>query len=90
MMFSIEEVCGGKGLVEIYLSSLYLIILIIMHWALDLPQGDLHGGVGGGAEEWRVLHRDRLVCLTDWGRWGEHWWTWSGYGIHRTQRGWGS
>jgi hypothetical protein len=43
MMFPVWEVCGGKGLVDKYLSSLYLTILVIIHWVLDLPQGHLQG-----------------------------------------------
>jgi hypothetical protein len=46
MMVPVQEACGGKGLVDKYLSSLYLTILVIIHWMLDLPQGHLQG-VGG-------------------------------------------
>jgi hypothetical protein len=36
MMFPVEEVCGGKGLVDKCLpSSLYLTMLVIIHWASD-------------------------------------------------------
>jgi hypothetical protein len=43
-MFPVEEVCGGKGLVdECSPSSLYLTILVIIHWALNLPQEHLQG-----------------------------------------------
>jgi hypothetical protein len=45
------EVCGGKGLVDECLSSsLYLTTLVIIHWALDFPQGLLQvsGSLGRG------------------------------------------
>jgi hypothetical protein len=45
-MFPVQEVCGGKGLVDKYPSSLYLTILVIIYWALKLPQGHLQGGGG--------------------------------------------
>jgi hypothetical protein len=32
-MFPVEEVCGRKWLVDKCLSSLYLTILVIIHWA---------------------------------------------------------
>jgi hypothetical protein len=38
-MFPVEEVCGDKGLIDKYLSSLYLTILVIIHGALGFPQG---------------------------------------------------
>jgi hypothetical protein len=38
MMFPVEEVCGGKGLIDKYPSSfLYLAFLVIIHGALDFP-----------------------------------------------------
>jgi hypothetical protein len=41
-MFPVEEVCGGKGLIDKYLSSsLYLAFLVIIHGTLDFPQGHL-------------------------------------------------
>jgi hypothetical protein len=44
MMFPIEEVCGGKGPMDKYLSSsLNLTIWVITHWALGFPQGHLQG-----------------------------------------------
>jgi hypothetical protein len=43
-MFPAEEVCGGKGLIDKYLSfSLYMAFLIIIHGALGFPQGHLQG-----------------------------------------------
>jgi hypothetical protein len=39
VMFPVEEVCGDKGLIDKYLSSLYLTILVIIHGALGFPQG---------------------------------------------------
>jgi hypothetical protein len=39
MMFPVEEVCGGKGLIDKYRSSSsYLAFLVIIHGALDFPQ----------------------------------------------------
>jgi hypothetical protein len=44
MMFPVEEVYGGKGLIDKYpSSSLYLAFLGIIHGALDFPQGHLQG-----------------------------------------------
>jgi hypothetical protein len=43
-MFLVEEVCGGKGLVDKSPSfSPYLAFLVIIHRALDSPQGHLQG-----------------------------------------------
>jgi hypothetical protein len=43
-MFPVEEVCGGKGLIDKYpSSSSYLASLIIIHGALDFPQWHLQG-----------------------------------------------
>jgi hypothetical protein len=37
VMFPVEEVCGGKGLIDKYpSSSLYLVFLVIIHGALSL------------------------------------------------------
>jgi hypothetical protein len=62
MMFLVEEVCGGKGLIDKYpSSSLYLAFLVIIHGAQGIPQGHLQGSRrlrrGGG------LHRDWLDAL---------------------------
>jgi hypothetical protein len=44
MMFPVEEVSGGKGLVDKCLScSLYLAFLVIIHGALGFPKGRLQG-----------------------------------------------
>jgi hypothetical protein len=44
MMIPVEEVSGGKGLIDKYLSSsLYLAFLVIIHGALGFPQGHLQG-----------------------------------------------
>jgi hypothetical protein len=44
MMFPVEEVCGGKRLIDKYLSSfLFLAFLVIIHGALGFPQGHLQG-----------------------------------------------
>jgi hypothetical protein len=44
MIFPFEEVCGGKGLIDKYISfSLYLAFLVIIHGALGFPQGHLQG-----------------------------------------------
>jgi hypothetical protein len=50
MVLPIKVVCGGEGLVdECSLSSLYLTMLVIIYWALDLPQRHLqHVGSWGG------------------------------------------
>jgi hypothetical protein len=43
-MFPVEEVCGGKGQIDKYLSSsLYLAFLIIIHGVLDFPHGHVQG-----------------------------------------------
>jgi hypothetical protein len=42
MMFPVEGVCGGKGLVDKHpYTSLYLTFPVITHWALGFPQGHL-------------------------------------------------
>jgi hypothetical protein len=47
-MFPVGEVCGGKGLVDkCPSSSLSLIFLVIIHGALDFPQGSGSLGRGG-------------------------------------------
>jgi hypothetical protein len=44
MVLPILEVCGGKRLVDKCLpSSLYLTMLVIIYWDLDLSQGHLQG-----------------------------------------------
>jgi hypothetical protein len=44
MMFPVEEVCGGKGLVDKCPSfSLYLAFLVIIHESLSFPWGHLQG-----------------------------------------------
>jgi hypothetical protein len=44
MMFPVEEVCGGKGLVDKCPPSfLYLVFLVIIHGALGFLQGHLQG-----------------------------------------------
>jgi hypothetical protein len=44
VMVPVEEVCGGKGLIDKCLpSSLYLASLVIIHGALGFPQGRLQG-----------------------------------------------
>jgi hypothetical protein len=43
-MFPVEEVCGGKGLVDKCPSCfLYLAFLVIIHWSLGFHQGYLQG-----------------------------------------------
>jgi hypothetical protein len=67
---------------------LYLAFLVIIHWALDLPQGHLQSGRSlrrGG-----VLGESGWMPPIEWGMWGEHWQTRSGDGVHRTQGGQGS
>jgi hypothetical protein len=88
-MFLFQEVCGGKGLVDKYLSSsLCLAFLVQTQEALGLPQGHLQGSgsVRGGG----FLVETRWMPLIEWEMWGENWWTWSGHGVHRTQGGQGS
>jgi hypothetical protein len=44
MMFPVEVVCSGKGLVDKCPSfSLYVAFLVIIHGALGFPQGHLQG-----------------------------------------------
>jgi hypothetical protein len=44
MTLPVEEVCGGKGLVDKSPSSFfYLAFLVIIHGALGFPQGHLQG-----------------------------------------------
>jgi hypothetical protein len=44
MLFPVEEVYVGKGLVDKHLSSsLYMSFLVIIHGALGFPQGHLQG-----------------------------------------------
>jgi hypothetical protein len=44
MMFLVEEVCGGKCLVDKCPSFyLYVAFLVIIHWALGFPQEHLQG-----------------------------------------------
>jgi hypothetical protein len=72
-MFPVEEVCGSKGLVDEYLpSSLYLTMLVIMHWALDLP-----GSSAGRweSEDGRGLAETGWIPPIEWWVWGENWWT---------------
>jgi hypothetical protein len=72
-MFPVEEVCGDKGLIDKYLSSLYLTILVIIHGTLDLPQGTLQSNRSlrrGG-----VLMEISQMILIEWGMWSEYWWT---------------
>jgi hypothetical protein len=46
MMFPVEEFCGGKGLIDKYLSSsLYLAFLIIIHGHLQGSRSLRRGGV---------------------------------------------
>jgi hypothetical protein len=65
-----------------------LAFLVIIHGALGFPQGHLQGSWSlrrGG-----VLTVTGWMTLIEWRMWGQHWWTQSGYGVHRTQRGQGS
>jgi hypothetical protein len=61
--------------------SLYLTILVIIHWPLDLPQGHLLGS--GSLRRGGVLVEPGWMALIEWGMWGENWRSWSGHGIHR-------
>jgi hypothetical protein len=89
VMFPVEEVCGGKGLVDEYpSSSLYLAFLVIIHGALGFTQRHLQGSWSlrrGG-----VLTETAQMLSIEWGMWCVHWWTRSVYSVHRTQRGQGS
>jgi hypothetical protein len=61
-MFPVEEVCGGKGLIDKYSSSsFYLAFLVIICGALGFPQGHLQGQQE--FEERRSPHRDWLDAL---------------------------
>jgi hypothetical protein len=70
-MFPVQKVCGGKGLVGKYLPSfLYLTILVIIHWSLDLPKGHLQGS--GSLRRRGVLTETGWMLLIEWGMWGEN------------------
>jgi hypothetical protein len=56
-MFPVQ-VCCGKGLIEKYLFSLYLTILVIIHGTLDLPQGTLQSN--------RSLRRGGVLMEIGW------------------------
>jgi hypothetical protein len=86
IMFPVYEVCGDIGLVdECPLCSLYLTVLIIIHWALELSQGHLHGG--GSLRRGGVHVETCWMPLIEWGIWSENWWTQSGHGVHRIWEG---
>jgi hypothetical protein len=58
VMLSVEELCGGKGLIDKYpSSSLYLAFQVIIHGALGFPQGQLQGS--------RSLRRGGVLMETD-------------------------
>jgi hypothetical protein len=72
-MLPVEEVCGSKGLIDKYQSSFYLAFLVIIHRALDFPQGHVKGSWSlrrGG-----VLMEISQMILIEWGMWSEYWWT---------------
>jgi hypothetical protein len=70
-MFSVEEVCSGKGLINKYLSfSLYLAFLVIIHGALGFPQGHLQGSWSLRRRE--VLTETGQMLSIDWGICGKH------------------
>jgi hypothetical protein len=49
VVLPVKEVCGGEGLVdECSPSSLYLTMMVIIYWALDLSQGHLQSGGSWG------------------------------------------
>jgi hypothetical protein len=89
MIFPVEEVCGGKGLIEKYQSSsLYLAFLVIIHGILGFPQGHLQGS-------WCLRRGGILLVIGQmlsikWEMWGEHWWTQSMFRVHRIQGDHGS
>jgi hypothetical protein len=83
MMFPVEEVCGGKGLIDKCLpSSLYLAFLVIIHVDLGFLQGHLHAS--GNVRRGGVLTETGQMFPIKWGMWGEHWWTQSGYRVLKT------
>jgi hypothetical protein len=89
MVFPVEEVCGGKWLVdECPPSSLYLTVLVIIYWVSGFPQGHLQSS--GSLRRKGVLAGTGSVPPIEWGMWGENWRTWSGFGVHRTPGGQGS
>jgi hypothetical protein len=72
MKLPVEEVCGGKGLVDECLpSSLCLTVLVIIHWALDLPQGHLQGS-GSLRREGVIAEMTGWMSPIEWGMWGEN------------------
>jgi hypothetical protein len=81
-MLPVEEVFGGKGLVDKYPSfSLYLTILVIKHWNLGFPQGHLQGSA---SLKRGVLMETGWMPPIEWETWSENWWTQSGHRVHRT------
>jgi hypothetical protein len=58
-----------------------LTILVITHWALDLPQGHLQGS--GSLRRGGVLAETGWMPPIEWGMW-------SGHGVPRIQGGQGS
>jgi hypothetical protein len=83
MMFPVEEVCGGKGLIDKYPSpSLYSAFLVIIHRDLGFPQGHLQGS--WSLKRGGVFTEPGQMLSIEWGMWGEHWWTQSGYKVLRT------
>jgi hypothetical protein len=89
MMFPVQEVCGGKGLIDKYLApSLYLTIWVIIHWALGFPQGYLQGS--GSLRRGAVLMETGQMPLIEWRLWSKNWQTWSGCEVQRIQGGHGS
>jgi hypothetical protein len=70
MMFPVEDVCGGKWLIDKYLSSsLGVAFLVIIHGTLGFPQGCLQGSksLRGGS----VMKTGQMFSIK-WGMWDEH------------------
>jgi hypothetical protein len=83
MMLPVEEVCGGKGLIDKYPSpSLYLTFLVIIHRALDFLHGHLQ--VSWSLRREGVLMETGQMLSIECGK---HWWTRTGYRVFRTQGG---
>jgi hypothetical protein len=84
MMLPVEEVCGGKGLIDkCPSSSLYLAFLVITDVVLSFPQGHPQGI--WSLRRGEVLTETSQILSIKWVIQGKHWWTQSAYRVHRTE-----
>jgi hypothetical protein len=89
MMFLVEEVCGGKCLVDKCPSFyLYVAFLVIIHWVLGFPEEHLQGS--GSLRRGGVLTETGSMSPVEWGIWSENQKSESRHGVCRTRGGQGS